>query len=130
MDIAELEDFLARKLPDLDERLRQQEIRHGPDVWLDVHDLLLAMAHRGSLPERAADLAPYLSPLLCKSPEQQRNFASLFQACMSDSGEERRIEFLPDGTETGRQRAASWRQRLARAQRLFGNSPFRLVAPA
>jgi formylglycine-generating enzyme required for sulfatase activity len=70
---------LCERLRGLDLLLRREHIRRGADTWQAVYDLLLRLDSQGRLPEDPAQWAPLLGPLLCRKPEEQRNFPRWFQ---------------------------------------------------
>ncbi len=67
------------RLGSLDALLRAEGFPHGPDRWLNVHDLLARKAGGGGLPEDPSGMRPLLAPLFCRSPEEQTRFAGVFQ---------------------------------------------------
>lgn len=75
-------DFAAflRKLPELHIQLQAKRMDCGPDTWLAVHDLLLSLGRKQRLPDDPLDLAPFIGPILCSNPQQQREFQDLFKA--------------------------------------------------
>ena len=69
---------LAGRLPALDAILRANGFKPDPARWVAVHDLLVRLGRDGELPAVSNGLRALLAPLLCASPDQQADFASLF----------------------------------------------------
>ncbi|MDX1656575.1 MAG: hypothetical protein R3310_15310, partial [Candidatus Competibacteraceae bacterium] len=75
---------LGLSLPRLDTLLRAEGFVIGPDRWQNVYDLLLALQEQGRLPERAGELGPWLTPLLCQDAREQARFAPLFRRWLEE----------------------------------------------
>ena len=66
------------RLPELDRLLRDAGLPAGIDRWQNAQDLIAALAARHRLPADPQALRALLAPLFCRSPEDQRAFATLF----------------------------------------------------
>lgn len=65
-DLGSLPDFEI-----LHSLLMREGMKHSPNVWLNIHQLLATLAARDSLPQTPEILARLLSPIVCKNPQQQ-----------------------------------------------------------
>jgi formylglycine-generating enzyme required for sulfatase activity len=114
-----LEEFL-RRLPELHERLRENRMDCGPDTWVAVHELLLALARKGRLPDEPLALIPLLGPIVCNNPEQQRAFPALFEAWWS--GHAQAGAALVSGAEIDAGRRV--RRAADSVERTWGQAPY------
>ncbi len=103
-----LSELLAR-LARLDGLLRQEGFAHGPDRWLNLQDLLLRMAQEGRLPADPAALRPLMAPLFCRTPDEQRRFAELFQRWVAGDRPQQPKYEKPSAPPIARQEEKSYR---------------------
>ena len=69
----------VEKLPDfLDELREQQGYNIGTQQYIATQDLIVALAANRSLPATLQELDAWLAPLLCSSPEEQKDFPHQF----------------------------------------------------
>ncbi|SEH05003.1 hypothetical protein [Candidatus Venteria ishoeyi] len=61
------------------ETLRRAEYNLGTAQQLDAQQLLLRLAQQNFLPDHAAALKPFLTPLLCHTPQEQNRFDGYFE---------------------------------------------------
>lgn len=66
------------RLRELDRLLQGAGLPTGPDRWQNAQDLLAALAAGHRLPVDPRQIRPLLAPLFCRSPEEQRRFAQVF----------------------------------------------------
>src|SRR5262245_62915273 len=71
----QLEDLLA-----LAETLRGAGFAIGTQQYIAAHELLVALASRGRLPENPQDWRSLLAPIFCSSRREQEEFAGHFTA--------------------------------------------------
>jgi len=71
----QLEDLLA-----LAETLRGAGFAIGTQQYITAHELLVALASRGRLPENPQDWRSLLAPVFCSSRREQEEFAAYFAA--------------------------------------------------
>src|SRR5262245_41546930 len=64
---------------DLAEDLRQAGYDIGTQQYVAAHDLLIALAAHGRLPEDPRDWRTLLAPIFCSSPGEQEDFHSRFE---------------------------------------------------
>jgi formylglycine-generating enzyme required for sulfatase activity len=73
--ILQLEDLLA-----LADTLRAAGFALGTKQYIAAHELLIALAARGQLPENPTKWRTLLGPIFCSSPREQEEFAEHFAA--------------------------------------------------
>lgn len=78
--------ILIDGLPRLDALLRDAGYAAPVDRWQNIADLLLAFAAQGRLSTDPSALRPFLAPLICASPEEQRRFPDLFRRWLQEIG--------------------------------------------
>jgi formylglycine-generating enzyme required for sulfatase activity len=66
-------------LEKLDALLRREDMAHSPDIWINIHRLLLPRIAAGVLPDEAKALAHLLGPLVCKTPQHQQRLDSVIK---------------------------------------------------
>jgi formylglycine-generating enzyme required for sulfatase activity len=85
------------RLSELHRLLAAAAMAPDPDRWQNAQDLVARLAARGELPEEPAELRRLLAPLFCRSPEEQRRFADLFDQWFGE-GARRAIAVTPRRT--------------------------------
>jgi hypothetical protein len=85
------------RLPELHRLLVAAALAPDPDRWQNAQDLIARLAVRGELPEDPAALRRLLGPLFCRSPEEQRRFADLFNEWLGE-GTRRPMGVMPRRT--------------------------------
>ncbi len=100
---------LLTRLSRLDVLLRQEGFAHGPDRWLNLQDLLLRMAQDGRLPDDPAALRPFIAPLFCRTPDEQRRFDGLFQLWVAGETSKQLLPEKPSVPRIPKQAAKSYR---------------------
>ena len=89
----DIEKFIER-LPALQLLLQDKGMDCGPDTWVAVHDLLLVLARKGRLPQDPQGLVPFIGPIVCYTPEQQRAFPALYQAWWTEESLAQRADIV------------------------------------
>ena len=71
-------------LVDLGERLRAEDFKLAPHQLLSAQQVLMSLEANGLLPKRRFELAPWLGPVFCSSPAEQRRFPETFNAWLRE----------------------------------------------
>jgi len=74
------------RLRELDRLLQAAGLPTGPDRWQNAQDLLAALAADHRLPADPRRVRPFLAPLFCRSPDEQRRFAEVFAQWLGQGG--------------------------------------------
>ncbi len=75
-----LQSSIFPELSSFIEKLRDKHHYNiGIEEFIVLEKLLILLVDKGELPKKTADLAHYISPLLCKSPEEQLHFKQEFE---------------------------------------------------
>ncbi len=74
------------RLRELDRLLQAAGLPTGPDRWQNAQDLLAALAAAHRLPADPRLARPCLAPLFCRSPQEQRRFAEVFDQWLGQGG--------------------------------------------
>jgi formylglycine-generating enzyme required for sulfatase activity len=74
------------RLRELDRLLQAAGLPTGPDRWQNAQDLLAALAADHRLPADPRRARPFLAPLFCRSPDEQRRFAEVFAQWLGQGG--------------------------------------------
>jgi len=118
------------QLSSLDSHLRASGIVVTPDRWLNIGDLLTDLLEDESLPELEQDVCRILSPLLCRSVQEQQEFLHIFSVWWRNIYEQSVLEepsvVLAQQAENQIIDAFSWRK--LRAALLFAVCAIALFA--
>ena len=84
---------LTGELLDFLESLRRDHYYNlGAGQFVDVQNLIFALAARGQLPEDVARLESYIGPLVCNTPAEQEHFGERFKKWVEDMRTRYRLE--------------------------------------
>lgn len=108
-------------LPDLsllDALFEREGMARSPDVWLNIHRLLLSRAAAAQIPDNPQDLANLIGPLVCKNPQHQQRILPIVREWLS--GERPAVEASVSTPEYAA--VISWTKRLRDFKRrsIFG----------
>ncbi|WP_295447905.1 SUMF1/EgtB/PvdO family nonheme iron enzyme [uncultured Thiodictyon sp.] len=74
------------RLRELDRLLQGAGLPTGPDRWQNAQDLLASLAAGHRLPADPQRVRALLAPLFCRSPDEQRRFAQVFDQWLGQAG--------------------------------------------
>ncbi len=110
-----------RPWPDLsllDLLLEREQMARSPDVWLNIHRLLLFRAAEARLPDTPSGLAGLIGPLVCKNPQHQQRILALITEWLN--GQKPAVQAAVSAPEQAA--AIGWKRRIREFNRrsLFG----------
>ena len=70
-------------LAELQALLVSEDMAHGPEVWFNIHQLLLILTAQGECPSTAEEFANVIGPLVCKNPQHQQRLLALIKVWLN-----------------------------------------------
>jgi len=65
--------------------LANEDMARSPDVWFNIHQLLLLRISQDNCPETPEAIACLLGPLVCKSPQQQQHLLPIIEEWLTST---------------------------------------------